>query len=86
MFLDFDVDVVAFAAQPFWLHWPGEDRGRRHAPDFFARRGDGTGVVIDVRPDGRIGEPNPREFRERRQPGEALDEMSGCGVSHGYPW
>ena len=54
MLLDFDVDVVGFASQPFWLHWAGEDRGRRHAPDFFARRGDGTGVVIDVRPDDRI--------------------------------
>jgi hypothetical protein len=62
MFLDFDLDVVAFAAQPFWLHWPGEDRGRRHAPDFFARRGDGTGVVIDVRPEGRIEAADAEAF------------------------
>ena len=27
---------------------------RRHAPDYFARQQDGTGVVIDVRPDDRI--------------------------------
>lgn len=54
MLLDFDPDVTGFAAQPFWLHWPGESRLRRHAPDFFARLADGTGVVIDVRADDRI--------------------------------
>lgn len=43
------------AAQPMWLHWPDSLSGRtvRHAPDFFARRADGTGVVIDVRADER---------------------------------
>jgi len=55
MLLDFDPDVVAVASQPFWLRWrDGQDRFRRHAPDFFARRADGTAVVIDVRPDNRI--------------------------------
>jgi hypothetical protein len=53
MLLDFDRDVVGFASQPFWLQWRAE-RGRRHAPDFFARLRDGTGVVIDVRADERI--------------------------------
>ena len=56
MLLDFDPEIVAFAAQPFWLLWPGESGERRHAPDFFARRADGTGVVIDVRPDGLVDE------------------------------
>ena len=54
MLLDFDPDVTGFASQPFWLHWPGEMRRCRHAPDFFARLADGSGVVIDVRPDERI--------------------------------
>ena len=54
MLLDFDPDVTGFASQPFWLHWPGDSRLRRHAPDFFARLADGTGVVIDVRADDRI--------------------------------
>ena len=55
MLLDFDPGVVAIAAQPFWLHWrDGEGRGRRHAPDLFARNADGGAVVIDVRPDDRI--------------------------------
>jgi hypothetical protein len=54
MLLDFDAEVVAFSAQPFWLIWPGKHGERRHAPDFFARRADGTGVVVDVRPDGLV--------------------------------
>jgi hypothetical protein len=54
MLLDFDPGIVAFAAQPFWLIWPGEQGERRHAPDFFARRADGTGVVVEVRPDDLV--------------------------------
>jgi hypothetical protein len=54
MLLDFDPDVTGFESQPFWLHWTGDQRERRHAPDFFARLSDGTGVVVDVRADDRI--------------------------------
>lgn len=55
MLLDFDAAVAAFAAQPFWLLFHGEDgTPRTHAPDFFARRADGTAVVVDCRPDDRI--------------------------------
>jgi hypothetical protein len=51
MLMDFDPDVVAVSSQPFWLRWSdGKGRARRHAPDFFARRSDGTAVVTDVRP------------------------------------
>jgi hypothetical protein len=62
MLLDFDADVVAFASQPFWLHWMSADRRRRHAPDFFARRADGSGVVIDVRADERIEPADAEAF------------------------
>ena len=55
MALDADPDVAAVASQPMWLHWVSESgEARRHAPDFFARRADGTGVLIDVRPDDRV--------------------------------
>jgi hypothetical protein len=55
MLMDFAPDVRAVSSQPFWLRWrDGDGQVRRHAPDFFARRADGTGVVIDVRPDARI--------------------------------
>lgn len=51
MALDFESAVVGIASQPFWLHWGDEMAGRvSHAPDFFARRADGSAVVIDCRP------------------------------------
>ena len=63
MLLDFDPAVTAVSSQPFWLHWQDGRRSRRHAPDFFARLADGTGVVIDVRADDRI-EPDDAEAFE----------------------
>ncbi|QWF85652.1 TnsA-like heteromeric transposase endonuclease subunit [Amycolatopsis sp. CA-230715] len=54
MALDFDGEIVGFAAQPFWLSWPDTDRARSHAPDFFARTVDGTGIVVDCRPAKRV--------------------------------
>jgi hypothetical protein len=60
MLLDFDPAVAAVSSQPFWLHWHDGRRARRHAPDFFARLADGSGVVIDVRADDRI-EPQDAE-------------------------
>jgi hypothetical protein len=55
MLMDFDPKVRAVSSQSFWLRWHDEQgKARRHAPDFFARRHDGTGVVVDVRPDDRI--------------------------------
>lgn len=51
MLLDFDPSVVGISSQPFWLFWRSEaGRGVSHAPDLFARRDDGTAVVIDCRP------------------------------------
>ena len=52
--LDFDQEITGIASQPFWLYWTGERGRRRHAPDYFARRAGGTGVVIDVCADDRI--------------------------------
>jgi len=68
MALDADPEVVGVAAQPMWLHWVTESgRPVRHAPDFFARRADGTGVVIDVRPDDLIGEKDAAVFAATAQ-------------------
>ena len=52
MALDFDPTVVGIASQPFWLSLAATRRARRfsHAPDFFARRADGSAVVVDCRP------------------------------------
>lgn len=62
MLLDFDPGIVGMASQPFWLSWAEEGRPRRHAPDFFARGADGSGVVIDVRADDRVGPRDVETF------------------------
>jgi hypothetical protein len=63
MLMDFDPTVRAVSSQPFWLRWHDEGgRARRHAPDFFARRHDGVGVVVDVRPDDRIPDRDAEVF------------------------
>lgn len=63
MLMDFDPTVRAVSSQPFWLRWYDE-RGkvRRHVPDFFVRRDDGAGVVVDVRPDDRIPDRDAEVF------------------------
>jgi len=64
MLMDFDPAITGMASQPFWLSWQdGDGRSRRHAPDFFARKADGAGVVIDVRPDDRIPLEDAEVFR-----------------------
>jgi len=73
MLLDFDPEVVAIAAQPFWLCWRDDaGRSRRHAPDLFARMGDGSAVVIDVRPDDRIQLRDAEAFEATRR---------ACGIA-----
>ena len=62
MMLDFSPQVRAFSSQPFWLTWRVGSRIRRHAPDYFARLADGTGVVIDVRADDQIGPEDAEAF------------------------
>lgn len=67
MRLDFDCEVVGVAAQPFILSWRDDAMGPlKHTPDFFARRADGTGLVVDVRPDERIGERDAAKFAGTR--------------------
>jgi len=62
MMLDFDSRVVGIASQPFWLHWSDVDSVRRHLPDYFARRADGSGLVVDVRADDRIEPSDAQAF------------------------
>ncbi|SOD88001.1 TnsA-like heteromeric transposase endonuclease subunit [Streptomyces sp. Ag109_G2-15] len=58
--MDFDPRVTGFASQPFWLFWTSAEGVRlSHAPDYFARRADGSAVVVDCRPEGRR---NPRDL------------------------
>ncbi|MFJ8598609.1 TnsA-like heteromeric transposase endonuclease subunit [Streptomyces shenzhenensis] len=63
MLLDFDPLVTGMASQPFRLSWARADGKRvRHTPDFFVRRADGTGLVVDVRPDDLIGPDDAAKF------------------------
>lgn len=59
MALDADPEVIGVASQPFRLHWPD---GRHHVPDYYARRSDGTVVIVDVRPDNRVAESDAELF------------------------
>ena len=63
MLLDFDGSVSGIASQPLWLRWTGVD-GRRvsHAPDYFVRRADGSGFVVDCRPVDRRPERDVAKF------------------------
>jgi len=72
MGLDFDPSVVGVASQPFWLSWSSAGRPRRHAPDYFARLRDGTGVVVDVRPDDRIEPSDVEAFTVTAQACESV--------------
>jgi hypothetical protein len=62
MLMDFSPEVVAFSSQPFWLTWPAGRKRRRHAPDYFARLADGSGLVVDVRADDDIEPADAEAF------------------------
>ncbi len=63
MLLDFDPRVVGIASQPFWLSWRDEAAAAvSHCPDYFARREDGSAVVIDCRPVERRPEKDAAKF------------------------
>ena len=65
MAMDFDPTVVGIASQPFWLSWR-DDAGKliSHAPDFLARRADGTSVVVEM----QAGRGLPVSTGRRRWP------------------
>jgi hypothetical protein len=52
--LDFDLDVVGIASQPFrMLFVDPNGKQRSQAPDYFARLADGSALVLDCRPANR---------------------------------
>jgi hypothetical protein len=52
--LDLDPTVTGIASQPFRIKFPEPLPQIWHVPDYFVRRADGTGVVIDVRPHAKV--------------------------------
>jgi len=67
MLLDHDPAVVGIASQPFWLFWQHDGKLRSHAPDYFARRADGSAVVVDCQPLTRIKPRDAAAFETTRQ-------------------
>lgn len=93
MLLDFDPDVIGIAAQPFWLFWTTpEGKRRSHAPDYFARCGDGGALVMDCRPVDRIKPRDAEAFTATRVACERLGwryEVAGAAdpvVSANVRW
>ncbi|MEV0826353.1 TnsA-like heteromeric transposase endonuclease subunit [Nonomuraea rubra] len=73
MLLDFDPTVVGISSQPFWLSWStDEGKVRSHAPDYFARRADGSAMVVDCRPLERIKPRDAVKFEATRRACERL--------------
>ncbi|AKN72098.1 TnsA endonuclease [Streptomyces sp. PBH53] len=67
MLLDFDASVVGISSQPLWLFWRSEaGKGVSHAPDYFARRDNGTGLVVDCRPADRRKPRDVAKFEATR--------------------
>ncbi|KAA0021456.1 TnsA-like heteromeric transposase endonuclease subunit [Antrihabitans cavernicola] len=62
MELDFVRESVGIASQPFRLGLRVGERAVAHTPDYFVRCGDGTGWVVDVRPDALVGEHDAAVF------------------------
>ncbi|MGO4649699.1 TnsA-like heteromeric transposase endonuclease subunit [Nocardia sp. 2YAB30] len=60
--LDFGRQVIGVASQPFSLFWHDGRRERRHTPDYFARLVDGSGLVVDVKPERRIKQGDAQAF------------------------
>jgi hypothetical protein len=68
MLLDFDPAVTGIASQPFWLRWLDETgQPVSHAPDYFARRADGSAVVVDCRPEQRRSPRDAAKFEATAQ-------------------
>lgn len=72
MMLDFSPGVVGLSSQPFQMFWRDGTRTRRHVPDYFVRLCDGSGLVVDVRPDDRIEPADMDAFEATREMCEAL--------------
>ncbi|MFF3693791.1 TnsA-like heteromeric transposase endonuclease subunit [Streptomyces sp. NPDC002221] len=73
MLLDFDPFVTGVSSQPFWLFWTAETgKAISHAPDYFARRTDGSAIVVDCRPADRR---KPRDWAKFEATQRACDRL-----------
>ncbi|MHB1731904.1 MAG: TnsA-like heteromeric transposase endonuclease subunit [Ferrimicrobium acidiphilum] len=68
---DWGNESVAISAQPFLVHWENPTK-RRHVPDYFVRLRNGDGLIVDVRPSGRIDDTTRTAFAFTRSLCEAV--------------
>lgn len=66
MWLDFTGQATAVSSNPFWLLWPKGSAPKRHAPDFFVRRRNGSALVVDVKPAERITDQDRAQHAQTR--------------------
>lgn len=81
--LDRTRTAEAISSQPMWIRWRNPER--RHAPDFFVRRSDGSALLVDVRERSRIKPKDSAVFELTRRLAAALgwdylvfDDMPGA--------
>jgi hypothetical protein len=58
--LDFDAAVTGFSSQPMELEAADEHGRWSHVPDIFARRADGSALLLDVKNPGRLDDERVR--------------------------
>ena len=68
--LDRTGDVAGVSSQPMWIRWRSPKRS--HAPDYFVRRADGSGLLVDVRPKELIKAEDEVKFELTRRLAAAL--------------
>lgn len=85
--LDRPGTATAVASQPMWIRWPAHERS--HAPDYFARLADGSGLLVDVKPRELTKEKDHVVFDLTRRLAGAMgwtyqvfDEMPGAFESN----
>ena len=70
--LDHDPAVIAIASQPMKLTWWAGGTSHTHIPDFYARRVDGSALLVDCRPAARVGDVDRIVFDTTRRICEAV--------------
>jgi hypothetical protein len=81
--LDRTGEATGVSSQPMWIRWRSPKRS--HAPDYFVRRDDGSGLLVVVRPRELIGSEDEAKFELTRRLAAALgwsylvfDELPGA--------
>ena len=76
--LDHDPEVAAVAVQPFILHYRDEIGRASHTPDVFVRNRNGSGSVVDARPERFVEKP---DFLRQRAAMEETCAAAGWSYS-----